>query len=86
MSRPSLDMTTWYGLRNLVLDAAHVKRFEASPAQRAKFPELVHLLEEYLRTGRDKSIDGAARYVARLCPGIAPEVADSSPWLLLEKS
>lgn len=86
MKPPAHDPSTWYALRDLVLDTAYTKRISVSPEQRTEFPELVGLLEEYLRTGKDKPIDLAAQYVARLWPGVTPEAASRSAWLFLLKS
>jgi len=83
---PPLDTSEWHALRNLVLETMHTKRLDLSSVPVERYAELISLLEEYLKTGKDKPIDCAAKFVARLCPGVTEEVAEKSAWLVLEKS
>lgn len=86
MKSAALKIEDWRVLRDLVLDAQWTKTLHIEKIRKEDFPELVSLVEDYLKTGNGKHIDKAALLVASMCPGIDPEVARVNPWLLLEKS
>jgi hypothetical protein len=81
-----MSMEDWYELRDLILDATYARKLTASPRLRESHADIVSLVDEFLRTGKGTPMDKATRLVARLCPGISPEVANANPWLLLVKS
>ena len=86
MDQESFNVLDWYNLRSLVLETMHTKKLDVSSIPVDRYPELILLLEEYLKTGKDKPLDSAAKFVAQLNPNVTKEVADKSAWLVLEKS
>lgn len=81
-----MSIEAWCELRDLVLGAMYTKTSAASPAMKERHPELVALIDDYLRTGKSAALDAAAGMVAGLYPGISPEAAASNPLLGLMKS
>jgi hypothetical protein len=86
MKSAPLTKENWYSLRNLVLDACYTKKLNTEKIRTEDFPEVIALIEDYIKNGKARSLDKAALLVARLCPGIDIEISESHAWLLLEKS
>jgi len=86
MKSAPLTKEDWYSLRNLVLDACYTKKLNTEKIRTEDFPEVIALIEDYLKNGKAESLDKAALLVARLWPGIDSEISESHAWLFLEKS
>ena len=86
MKSTPLTKENWYSLRNLILDACYTKKLNTEKIRTEDFPEVIALVEDYLKNGKEKALDKAALLVARLCPDIDSDISEKHAWLFLEKS
>lgn len=78
-----MEYEDWYDLRNLVLYASHEKILKEPNVK--GYGSIVDLVNDYLKNGKQSSLDKAAQKVANLCPNASDE-GIATPWILLEKS